>query len=282
MPEYRKATRAELDKAVEWAAKEGWNPGLCDADAFWETDPDGFVCAVEGKDVIATGSIVSYSGEFGFMGFFIVKPELRGQGIGRAFWTWRRDTLLARLKPGAAIGMDGVFDMQPFYARGGFEFSHRNLRMEGIGRTANLDDSLCRLSELPFAKVAEFDRRHFGFAREAFLRRWIEPPGGRAFGFVEDDNLKGMGVIRPCREGYKIGPLFADSARVAHKVFSALSSQMAGRKIFLDVPENNPAALALASRNDLTEVFGCARMYHGPAPSLPWGDIYGVTTFELG
>jgi hypothetical protein len=32
----------------------------------------------------------------------------------------------------------------------------------------------------------------------------------------------------------------------------------------------------------MTEVFGCARMYHGPPPPLPATEIFGVTTFELG
>ncbi len=44
----------------------------------------------------------------------------------------------------------------------------------------------------------------------------------------------------------------------------------------------NDAALALATRHGLVEVFGCTRMYHGDAPSLPWNGIYGVSTFELG
>jgi GNAT superfamily N-acetyltransferase len=279
---YRQATRAELDTAVEWAAAEGWNPGRADADIFWATDPAGFVCAERDGEIIATGSIVSYAGMFGFMGFFIVRPDLRGQGIGQAFWQWRCDTLRARLQPGAAIGMDGVFAMQPFYARGGFVFTHRNLRMAGIGRKQRVDKALCELSELPFAAVADFDRRHFGFARETFLRRWIVPVGGRGLAAVDDGLLIGYGVIRPCREGFKIGPLFAETAEAAEGLFCALSTHAAGKPIFLDVPENNPAALVLAARHDMFEVFGCARMYHGPAPELPWGNIYGVTTFELG
>ena len=31
-------SRAEMDLAVEWAAAEGWNPGLDDADAFFAAD----------------------------------------------------------------------------------------------------------------------------------------------------------------------------------------------------------------------------------------------------
>ena len=41
--ELRPMTRAELDLAIEWAAGEGWNPGLADADAFYAADPNGFL-----------------------------------------------------------------------------------------------------------------------------------------------------------------------------------------------------------------------------------------------
>ncbi len=282
---YRQATRAELDLAVSWAAAEGWNPGLGDADAFWAADPDGFACAERDDGVvIATGSIVAYGDAFGFMGFFIVRPELRGKGIGRAFWHWRRDTLLTRLRPGAALGMDGVFAMQPFYARGGFRFSHRNLRMAGTGAPASgaPDSRLVPLANLPFSDVAAYDLRHFGFARDTFLRRWIAPVGGFALAWVEDSAITGLGVVRPCQSGYKIGPLFADDAGTAESLYTALSAHAAPHPLFLDVPENNPAALALAARHGLREVFGCARMYHGSAPATPWANIYGVTTFELG
>ncbi|MCB1206748.1 MAG: GNAT family N-acetyltransferase [Verrucomicrobiae bacterium] len=283
MIRFREATRGELETAVEWAAAEGWNPGLEDASIFWETDPGGFVCAERDGEVIGTGSTVAYGREFGFMGFFIVRPDLRGQGIGRDFWTWRRDRLRARLAPGAAIGMDGVFAMQPFYARGGFVFSHRNLRLAGTGRACtSVDAALVELDSLPFEQVAAFDRQHFGFSREGFLRRWIHPAGGLGLGFLDGDRFRGLGVVRPCRTGFKIGPLFAETPEIAEALFVALSSHAAGQPVFLDVPENHPAALELGQRHQLTESFGCARMYHGHAPDLPWNRIYGVTTFELG
>ena len=38
----RPMRRPELDLALDWAAAEGWNPGLRDADAFWAADPEGF------------------------------------------------------------------------------------------------------------------------------------------------------------------------------------------------------------------------------------------------
>ena len=279
---YRQATRSEFDIAVEWAAAEGWNPGLDDADTFWATDPEGFVCAERSGEIIATGSIVSYGGEFGFMGFFIVDPELRGHGIGREFWHWRRDLLVDRLKPNTAIGMDGVLDLQPFYTSGGFAFSHRSIRMAGTGRASESSLDLVELSSLPFDTVVAYDKRHFGFDRQEFLQRWISPRSGLGLAVLDGNEIAAMGVARPCRTGFKIGPLFADSAELADSLFAALSSFAAGEPIFLDTPENNNDALALATKHGLTDVFGCARMYHGRAPALPWPNIYGVTSFELG
>jgi GNAT superfamily N-acetyltransferase len=277
-------TRDEFDLVVDWAAGEGWNPGLGDSPVFWDTDPDGFVGVHDEHGLAAAGSIVSYDGQLGFMGFFIVRPELRGAGLGRRIWYRRRDLLLSRLQPGAAIGMDGVFNMQPFYAEGGFVFSHRNLRMSGVGREAESNDTALQvLGDLPFAQVAGFDRRHFGVDRANFLRPWIKPVGGLGLGLVEEDGeLRAIGVARKCREGFKIGPLFADQADSAERILLGLGAVTAGQPIFLDVPEKNAAALALAQRHGMQEVFGCARMYLGRPPSLPWSRIFGVTSFELG
>ena len=259
---------------------------IVDAAIFHQTDPDGFVCIERAGEVIGTGSIVAYPTlDFGFMGFFIVRQDLRRQGLGAPFWHWRLEQLRDRLGPGASIGMDGVFEMQAFYARGGFQFTHRNIRMEGVGQGAGDDvrEGLVELRQLSFDQVADFDREHFGFERETFLRPWIAPADGLALGAIDSRNqLVGTGVIRRCLRGHKIGPLFARDSRTADHLFRALSHHAAGEPIFLDSPENHPGALALASRHGMVEVFGCARMIHGPIPDLPWHQIYGVTTFELG
>jgi hypothetical protein len=41
--------------------------------------------------------------------------------------------------------------------------------------------------------------------------------------------------------------------------------------VSLDVPENNPQALALAARHRLDEVSGCARMWLGRPPAVAAG-----------
>lgn len=84
--EIRTAQRHELDFAITLATNEGWNPGLHDADCFYQTDPDGFLIGLLEDQPIACISAVSYGGTFGFIGFYIVKPEYRGQRYGIQIW----------------------------------------------------------------------------------------------------------------------------------------------------------------------------------------------------
>ncbi len=283
----RHMTRPELDQLVGWAAREGWNPGLHDAELFWATDPDAFIAADLRGELIGGGAITSYHGDFGFMGFFIVRPEFRGQGLGNMLWHARRDRLLARLHPGASIGMDGVFAMQDYYAKGGFVFSHRNMRFRAeISEplvTVEVDgQDIVPLASVPFDQVVDYDRSCFPAARATFLSGWVSQPDALALGCRHNGQLSGYGVARLCRHGYKIGPLFADDALAANALFVQLANFAQGGPVFLDAPENNPAAMALVQQHAMVEVFGCARMYLGPAPAIAHERIFGVTTFELG
>lgn len=283
----RQMTRSELDQLVGWAAAEGWNPGLHDAESFWATDSEAFVAAELDGELVGGGAITSYAGEFGFMGFFIVRPEFRGHGLGNTLWLARRDRLLARLRPGASIGMDGVFAMQDYYAKGGFVFSHRDLRFRAdipqeTTAPALGEEAVVPLARLPFEEVLAYDRSCFPAARANFLSVWIAQPDSLAVGCLRGGKLSGYGVVRRCQEGCKIGPLFADDAQAAEALYAHLATFAAGGPLFLDAPENNPAAMALVQRHGMVEVFGCARMYLGPVPTLAQERVFGVTTLELG
>ncbi len=278
----RQMQRPELDTLVDWAADEGWNPGLDDADVFWATDPDGFIAAELNGELIGGGSIVSYDGLYGFMGFFIIRSDMRGQGLGNQLWHERKQRLLSRLNTPGVIGMDGVFDMQHYYAKGGFELVCRDLRYESIGQAAPQPEGVIELGSVPFDQVDAYDRQHFPAPRSGFLKRWIDRPGGHSVGVMQQGKLAGYAVMRPCRNGYKIGPLFANEAVIADALLRSLSAKVPGEPIFLDTPENNPEAIRLANQHNMHEVFGCARMIFGEKPVLPDHQIFGVTTFELG
>ena len=278
----RNMTRLELDIAVEWAAQEGWNPGLDDAEVFWQTDPKGFIALEKDGQMVGCGSIVAYESDFGFMGFFIVQPEFRSKGLGTKLWFYRRDTLLKRLGKGAAIGMDGVFAMQDFYTKGGFKFVHRDLRMETVAEKTTVNNSVSEINDNDFENIQTLDKECFGFNRETFLSGWLHMKHSSGFKFVDNQGFQGYAIVRQCRKGYKIGPLFARTSVTARELYKACANFAAGEPIYLDVPEINIEAMKLAQDNKMKECFGCAKMYHGGAPKLPYNHIYGVTTFELG
>ena len=177
----RPMTREELDVLVEWAAREGWNPRLGGCRSFFlATDSEGFVAAEIEGELIGGGSIVVYEQKYGFMGFFMVLPEYRGHGLGDHLWHERKRRLVARLDADAAIGLDGVFNMQDYYSRGGFRFVCRDLRFEGSGMNLPQPTNVIEASTLPIEQIEAYDRRHFPAARRKFLQAWIHCPGGSA------------------------------------------------------------------------------------------------------
>ncbi len=275
----RAMSRAEVDLAVDWAAAQGWNPGRHDAECFHGADPGGFLVGLLDDEPVATISVVEYGDAFGFLGFYMVKEGFRGRGYGYAIW----NVGLARLEE-RVVGLDGVIAQQANYEKFGFRAAYRNVRHEGVrGALSGTDPAIVALSTRRFHEVAAYDRPFFAGDRTRFLLCWIRPPEGQALGYVRDGSLAGYGVVRACREGFKVGPLFADDAQIAEALFLALQEKIpAGAAIFLDTPEVNALAVALAARHGMQPVFETARMYRGRFPQLPVGRIFGVTSFELG
>jgi hypothetical protein len=273
--------RKEADILAGWAADEGWNPGKADIGIAWDTDPEGFIALRKGPDLIGGGTIISYDGRFGFMGLFIVRRDQRGHGLGAQLWHYRLNRLQGRLAPGAAIGMDGVLAMKPFYERGGFVFAHDDVRYQGIAN-GTTDPAVRPIDPSMFASVETFDRSHVPAPRAPFLRRWIFQPGAHALALHENGQIAGYGVARPALTGYKLGPVFAKRADIAERLISSLMACIPGEQVQLDVPEPNQSGTRLAEKFGLKNVFGCARLYHGHTPDLPIANIFGVTSFEFG
>ncbi|MEO1263882.1 MAG: GNAT family N-acetyltransferase [Bacteroidota bacterium] len=278
----QKLDRNGVKTLVNWAREEGWNPGEHDFDVFWKTDPDGFYGFYIDGNLVAGGAVISYGGAFGFMGLFIVHPDYRGKGIGKKLWYMRRDLLIGRLKTGAAIGMDGVVAMQPFYEKGGFKIAFRDERYECIGQDAVVSDKVSPIEENDFIKILNYDVQCFGFKRPAFLQNWLNVPESKSFKYMREGNLYGYAVIRKVNSGFKIGPLFADDAEVAEELYKACLKNAVGQLVYLDIPVINKKAVALVHRYKAKYVFECARMYHGAIPKNDLGKVFGITTFELG
>lgn len=268
----------EKNIPIEWARDEGWNPGLHDASCHYQVDPDGWFCALHDDEIIGVAVATNYDQSFSFGGFYIVQEEYRDKGLG-----WDLVHAIYRHVGERNFGVDGVFEMQNKYSeRMGMKFAYRNIRWQGIADGREQPD-LISATDLPFDDLLRYDTAHFPAMRKSFLKAWITQP--EAFTLAKQDrdgNILGYGVIRRCFEGYKIGPIFAESVVSADEIYEGLTSLVPGETVFFDTPEPNTQAVLMAQRRSMTEVFGTARMYSRVIPNLPVNEIFGVTTFELG
>jgi len=269
----------EVAVALELAREEGWNPGQCDAHAFYEADPEGFLAGELDGRIIGTISAVRYGKKFGFIGLYIVQAPYRGRGYGIALWR----EAVHRLD-GRVVGLDGVVAQQDNYRKSGFCFAYNHLRFAGKAMSLAGNDAL-PLRVTDFEALRHYDQSIFNADRRNFLAAFAFAPGtvGRVLK-NRHGGIDGYALMRPCVEGYKIGPVFApDVAEAGDLIASLLQTLPPGESYYLDVPAANPAAIALAKRRlRMTKVFEAARMYANGEWPLPTQFIWGTTTLELG
>ncbi|MEW2139352.1 GNAT family N-acetyltransferase [Streptomyces sp. NPDC005409] len=272
------ASAADMGLIRSWAEEEGWNPGDSDRFAFVVADPEGFLVGRRDGEPVTCVSAVRYGAGFGFIGFYIARPDVRGQGYGIQLWRAAMERLDGRL-----VGLDGVVAQQDNYRKSGFLPAWNNIRYEGAPQGeddggAEIVDAAC----LPFGVLAAYDRRFFPEPRDAFLSAWTGLPGRTALAAVRDGRIEGLGVVRPSSGAHRIGPLYAASPQVAAALLRRLAQHAPGGLVALDAPDANPRATALCEGLGLVPTFETARMYTGPAPRIALPELFGVTSLELG
>lgn len=275
----QRMSRADMGTALQWAEREGWNPGRHDADIFHPIDVRGHFMAWLNEQPVASISALRYGPSQGFIGLYIVDPALRGQGLGLAVWNAALDHL-----KGCIVGLDGVVEQQSNYRRSGFDLAWHNRRYQALGRSPRpRDPHIVKLASIPFEALAGYDRAFQAEPRPVFLQAWVQQRHSMALGWWQDGRLKGYGVVRACAKGHKIGPLCADTPAIADALLDALLGCVLLREpVYLDVPEPNREAIALAERNGMQPGFPTARMYRGPAPRLDLARLYALTALEVG
>ncbi|MES0029063.1 GNAT family N-acetyltransferase [Mesorhizobium sp. M0040] len=273
----RTLAREEVQTLVDWAAAEGWNPGLNDAALFQAADPQGFIGAFIDGEMAAGISAVAYGDGFGFIGLYICRPDKRGQGHGKVVW----DAGTARLGK-RTIGLDGVIEQQANYRSMGFAPAYRTIRFMGSPNVpAAVGNDIRAIGPELVPDILDYDRRFFPGPRRSFLEHWLRPPH-MALAILKHGAIAGYGVARRCRDGCKVGPLFADSLDAASHLFAALAHMSGPGNVHLDVPETSRQFAELLSSAGLQPGFETARMYKGKAPQLMQSGVFAITTLELG
>lgn len=271
----RRATLPDIARMLDWAAEEGWNPGLDDAAAFHAADPEGFFVAEIAGEPVAAISVVNHSETFAFLGLYLCRPEQRGQGIGYTLW----QHALAHAG-NRTIGLDGVPEQEANYAKSGFILAGRTRRLTGSVRQEDLELPLAGPED--FAELARVDQAANGTSRDAFLREWLrESPSRKTVLLREGTELIGFATARLCRRDCKIGPVVAPDAAAAIMLTYHAAAAVSAPTVIVDVPDTSAAFGTMLRKVGFTEGFATARMYRGHAPRHI-DDLHAVATLELG
>ena len=256
----------EMSFLIDSAHREGWNPGINDDKSFYFADPEGFFIGYLDGEPVTCISAVNYLNTFGFIGFYITKPQHRSRGFGMKIWNHAMNYL-----KNCNIGLDGVLEQQKNYEKQGFRLAHKNIRYKLVlNETYSKHPQVTAISNSFTNKLYHFDTEIFGVDRHSFLKHWIADPESRTFLKMNYDEVSGYATIRKCHEGYKIGPLFSSSFHDAdHLMQSLLSVVEKDKPIYLDIPETNFSALELVKRYKMNPVFETVRMYNRFTPELP-------------
>lgn len=276
----RRMRASEIQLAIDWASLEGWNPGIYDAQSFYNADPNGFFIGLLDENPVALASAVCYDEHFAFCGLYIVKPEFRGEGYGLQLTNERLKYIGNRIS-----GLDAVLERVKTYSKIGYKAVYSTTRYQLIAPHMSFVENaaLVPLENGFLDEVVRYEKSLFPAIRQQFLKNWITQPESYALGYCHQRKLQGYAVIRPCEVGYKVGPLFADSIDIAEQLLQGLLKKVPEKSpVFFDVPELNKNAMLLVNHGNMQAVFETIRMYRNGFPSMNFSRIYAITSLELG
>ncbi len=270
-------SKSELETVLNWAADEGWNPGIADAAAFYAADPNGFFLTKVGDRPVAAVSVVNHDPENAFLGLYICRPNWRGRGLGLATWNVGLEHAGHR-----SIGLDGVPDQEHNYRTSGFVKTGSSLRHEG--RVEALQSPNTRmLQPNDFEVLMELDAHANGCKRSKFLQSWLtgteQIRGTRLL--LRDGEICGFATWRACHVGTKIGPVVAPDTGSALELISDIAFLRREGPLIIDVPDKNTELLKELESLQFSIPFVTARMYRGRPPETDQS-LQAIATMELG
>ncbi len=266
--------------SFEWGGQAGWNPGLHDWQVMRNIDPKGcFAGFLDGK-MVSSITAVHYRRKYGFMGMYIVAPEYRKRGYGRAIWKHALNYLTGEVGV-ECIGLDGVLANELLYQTWGFHTAYKIPRYTCVVK--GMFKKQCpEIHEGDFENVRNYDTRIFMVDRASFLHDFIFKTEAKTALAYSNGILAGFTVARPCYEGYKIGPLFANDAETAGILIESLFADLSGVEVSIEIPETNPEATKLVTDFNMEPGFATVRMYTSDRYQFDTNRTYGITSRTIG
>lgn len=277
------ADASVLPVIYDWAAANSWSPGEHDFRCYLAADPQSLHVGYLGEQPVSAVFAARHDADFAHLGAYMVPPQHRGNGYGRA-------TFDAAMKHAGnrVIGLHAVTNQVGNYKGSGFSPTYSTWRYSGVlpppRPNTHSKIKIVDAGDLGLAALTEYDARHFRATRPAFLQAWTTAPRHLAKAVLDhDDTIIGLGVIRPTLDHARIGPLYARDTGTARALLHALTDAVDAIAVALDAPETNPAIEPLAAELGLSPDFQMVTMFTaGPIKPVHHPGVFAVASAELG
>ena len=271
-------TEADLGFADAVRELAGWNQLPGDWLRLLRHDPDGcFIAEWDGQPA-GTATTTSYSNNLAWIGMVIVHPDMRRRGVGNALL----EHCIGHLQQSGVrcIKLDATPLGKTVYDQLGFKDEWSLARWETEGLEAREDR--VTPSQADITRFKDFDAESFGVDRARMLQA-LATQSHTVVQASSGNLVEGYGMLRPGRNASHLGPAVSSDEAAGREIVNSLLSLSEGRKVFWDIPDQNPAAVAMAKQLGFTQQRVLTRMYLGEnsKPGKP-NNIWALAAPEIG
>ena len=262
-------TAADLPLLARLRAQAGWNQTEADLSRYLDLQGDGgLVAELDGVPVATTMTFVF--GRVAWVAMVLVEESVRGRGVGTAIMRAALAHLDGRGVP--CVRLDATPLGRPVYEKLGFFAQFTLHRYEGTPPAGAVTGAAEPMRPEDWPDVLALDRDVTGADRVALLDRLrgefpdsfrVVRAGGAVAGFV---------AARPGRNAALVGPCLTRSPAAGEALLAGACARHAGQPLFVDIPEDNRGAVALAGRLGLRVQRPLLRMARGE----PVNDLVGM------
>lgn len=244
----------DLPAADDLRRAEGWNQTLTDWRRLIEHQVDGCFAAESEHRVVGTVTTTVHGGKVAWIGMMLVHIDHRRRGIGTQLMRVALEYLDS--VGVTCVKLDATPAGRPVYLRLGFRQQsvlHRWYRRGEQKQWTAPGETVNWQRDVPM------DPTLFGADRSVWCRSLSK--GSLVRWERDDDQLLGVGMVRPGSHASYIGPIIAQCDEVGCRIAENLSQRVGAA--FWDIPADNHAACATAKSLGFEPIRELFRMWRG-------------------